>query len=203
MNTICINKKTITPSKIVCVGRNYYAHISELNNEIPDQMVLFSKPNSAISHELNSYHQEPIHCEGELAFVFENGRFLAVGFGFDLTKRELQSQLKKKSLPWERAKSFDGSAVFSMFMPIEDIPPSLSFTLSINGVVAQQGNLELMIHSPEKILKEIQSFMHLEDGDIVMTGTPKGVGILEPGDMYQVLIKNDQEILLEQQWAAR
>jgi len=203
MNTICINKKMITPSKVVCVGRNYYAHISELNNEIPDQMVLFSKPNSAISNELNSYHQEPIHYEGELAFVFENGRFSAVGFGFDLTKRGLQSQLKKKSLPWERAKSFDGSAVFSMFIPIESIDPSLSFTLSINGVVAQQGNLELMIHSPEKILKEIQSFMHLEDGDIVMTGTPKGVGILESGDMYQVLIKNDQEFLLEQQWKAR
>ncbi|MBT3277551.1 MAG: fumarylacetoacetate hydrolase family protein [Candidatus Thioglobus sp.] len=202
MNTICINKKMITPSKVVCVGRNYYAHISELNNEIPDQMVLFSKPNSAISNELNSYHQEPIHYEGELAFVFENGRFSAVGFGFDLTKRGLQSQLKKKSLPWERAKSFDGSAVFSMFIPIESIDPSLSFTLSINGVVAQQGNLELMIHSPEKILKEIQSFMHLEDGDIVMTGTPKGVGVLESGDMYQVLIKNDQEILLEQQWTA-
>jgi len=203
MNTICINKKMITPSKVVCVGRNYYAHISELNNEIPDQMVLFSKPNSAISNELNSYHQEPIHYEGELAFVFENGRFSAVGFGFDLTKRGLQSQLKKKSLPWERAKSFDGSAVFSMFIPIESIDPSLSFTLSINGVVAQQGNLELMIHSPEKILKEIQSFMHLEDGDVVMTGTPKGVGILESGDMYQVLIKNDQEFLLEQQWKAR
>ena len=203
MNTICINKKMITPSKVVCVGRNYYAHIGELNNEIPDQMVLFSKPNSAISNELNSYHQEPVHYEGELAFVFENGRFSAVGFGFDLTKRGLQSQLKKKSLPWERAKSFDGSAVFSMFIPIESIDPFLSFTLSINGVVAQQGNLELMIHSPEKILKEIQSFMHLEDGDIVMTGTPKGVGILESGDMYQVLMKNDQEFLLEQQWKAR
>ena len=101
MNTICINKKMITPSKVVCVGRNYYAHISELNNEIPDQMVLFSKPNSAISNELNSYHQEPVHYEGELAFVFENGRFSAVGFGFDLTKRGLQSQLKKKSLPGE------------------------------------------------------------------------------------------------------
>ena len=203
MNTICINKNTITPSKIVCVGRNYYAHICELNNEIPDQMVLFSKPNSAISHELNSYHQESIHYEGELAFVFENGRFSAVGFGFDLTKRALQSQLKKKSLPWERAKSFDGSAVFSGFIPIESIDPSLSFTLSINGVVAQQGDLEFMIHSPAKILKEIQAFMHLEDGDIVMTGTPKGVGVLESGAMYQIAIKNDQEILIEQQWIAQ
>jgi 2-keto-4-pentenoate hydratase/2-oxohepta-3-ene-1,7-dioic acid hydratase in catechol pathway len=203
MNTIYINKKTITPSKIVCVGRNYYEHISELHNEIPDQMVVFSKPNSAISNKLNSYHQESIHYEGELAFVFENGRFSAVGFGFDLTKRGLQSQLKDKSLPWERAKSFDGSAVFSSFIPIKDIDPTLSFTLSINGMIVQQGNLELMIHSPEKILNEIQTFMSLDDGDIVMTGTPKGVGILKSGDIYQSLISNSQEILLEQQWTVR
>lgn len=203
MNTICISQKMITPSKIVCVGRNYYAHISELNNEIPKQMVLFSKPNSAIDSELNSYHQAPIHYEGELAFVFENGQFSAVGFGFDLTKRALQSQLKQQSLPWERAKSFDGSAVFSEFIPIAHIDPSLSFTLTIDGVSAQQGNLALMIHSPEEILKEIQSFMSLNDGDIVMTGTPKGVGVLKSGCVYQALIKNDQEILLKQQWIAQ
>ncbi len=203
MNTICFNKKNVSPSKIVCVGRNYYEHISELGNEIPDQMVIFSKPNSAISNTLTAYHQESIHYEGELAFVYENGRFTAVGFGFDLTKRVLQSQLKKNSLPWERAKSFNGSAVFSEFIPIADVNPSLSFTLSINDVIVQQGDLKLMIHSPEKILKEIQSFMSLDNGDIVMTGTPKGVGALKSGNIYQAQIRNDQEILLEQQWTAQ
>ena len=203
MNTININKQSITPSKIVCIGRNYYQHISELGNEIPDQMVIFCKSNSAISNELTANHQQPVHYEAELSFMVENGKFCALGFGFDLTKRELQSQLKSKSLPWERAKSFDGSAVFSSFIPIKGIDPTLSFTLSINGVVVQQGNLELMIHSPEKILKEIQTFMSLEDGDIVMTGTPKGVGVLKPGDIYQALIRNDDEILLEQQWTVQ
>jgi len=135
--------------------------------------------------------------------MVENGEFCALGFGFDLTKRELQSQLKSKSLPWERSKSFDGSAVFSSFIPIKDIDPSLSFSLSINGVIVQQGNLELMIHSPKKILKEIQTFMSLEDGDIVMTGTPKGVGVLKSGDVYQALVRIDQEILLEQQWTVK
>ena len=203
MHTICIDKKTIAPSKIVCIGRNYYAHISELNNEIPEQMVLFSKPNSAIDSDLNSYHQEPIHYEAELAFVFENDQFSAVGFGFDLTKRALQNRLKQKSLPWDRAKSFDGSAVFSEFIPIEFIDPALSFTLLIDGVTVQQGNLALMIHSPEEILKEIQSFMSLNNGDIVMTGTPKGVGVLKSGSVYQALIKSSQKILLKQQWIAK
>ena len=203
MHTICIDKKTITPSKIVCIGRNYYAHISELNNEIPEQMVLFSKPNSAIDSDLNSYRQETIHYEAELAFVFENDQFSAVGFGFDLTKRALQNRLKQKSLPWDRAKSFDGSAVFSEFIPIEFIDPALSFTLLIDGLTVQQGNLALMIHSPEEILKEIQSFMSLNNGDIVMTGTPKGVGVLKSGSVYQALIKSSQKILLKQQWIAK
>ncbi|MDC1165937.1 fumarylacetoacetate hydrolase family protein [Candidatus Thioglobus sp.] len=198
-----MNKKSVIPSKIVCIGRNYYQHISELGNEIPDQMVIFCKSNSAISDNLTLDHQQDIHYEAELSFMVENGEFCALGFGFDLTKRELQSQLKSKSLPWERSKSFDGSAVFSSFIPIKDIDPSLSFSLSINGVIVQQGNLELMIHSPEKILKEIQTFMSLEDGDIVMTGTPKGVGVLKSGDVYQALIRNEQEILLEQQWTVR
>ncbi|MDB2590539.1 fumarylacetoacetate hydrolase family protein [Candidatus Thioglobus sp.] len=203
MNIVNINKKSVIPSKIVCIGRNYYQHISELGNEIPDQMVIFCKSNSAISDNLTLDHQQDIHYEAELSFMVENGEFCALGFGFDLTKRELQSQLKSKSLPWERSKSFDGSAVFSSFIPIKDIDPSLSFSLSINGVIVQQGNLELMIHSPEKILKEIQTFMSLEDGDIVMTGTPKGVGVLKSGDVYQALIRNEQEILLEQQWTVR
>lgn len=203
MNIVNINKKSVTPSKIVCIGRNYYQHISELGNEIPDQMVIFCKSNSAISDNLTLDHQQNIHYEAELSFMVENGEFCALGFGFDLTKRELQSQLKSKSLPWERSKSFDGSAVFSSFIPIKDIDPSLSFSLSINGVIVQQGNLELMIYSPKKILKEIQTFMSLEDGDIVMTGTPKGVGVLKSGDVYQALVRNDQEILLEQQWTVK
>ena len=97
MQTISIkssgNTQVITPSKIICIGRNYVDHVHELGNEIPDEMVVFFKPNSAISTQLNALHQnEPLHYEGELCFVFQQGYFSAIGFGLDLTKRGLQSQ---------------------------------------------------------------------------------------------------------------
>ena len=100
MKTINVNDQPVTPSKIVCVGRNYVAHVEELGNEIPDQMVVFNKPNSAISDILHSQMDgELLHYEGELCFVVNSGRLHAIGFGLDLTKRELQSRLKEKSLP--------------------------------------------------------------------------------------------------------
>ena len=95
-NTILVNEKAIKPSKIVCVGRNYVDHIRELNNEMPDQMVVFMKPNSAIADELQSTHEEQLHYEGEICFVVQNQQISAVGFGLDLTKRGLQGRLKAK-----------------------------------------------------------------------------------------------------------
>ena len=118
MNQVLYDGLPITPSKIVCVGRNYVEHIQELNNDVPDQMVLFIKPNSAISPTLRCYHQEPLHYETELCFMVVDGAFKAASVGLDLTKRQLQSQLKIKGLPWERAKGFDGSALFSEFVSI-------------------------------------------------------------------------------------
>ncbi len=103
----------VTPSKIVCVGRNYVAHIEELGNEIPEQMVVFNKPNSAIGDTLYANLGEPLHYESELAFMVRAGQLAAVAFGLDLTRRELQSRLKHRGLPWERAKAFDGAALFS------------------------------------------------------------------------------------------
>jgi 2-keto-4-pentenoate hydratase/2-oxohepta-3-ene-1,7-dioic acid hydratase in catechol pathway len=99
MNSIYYGNRKIEPSKIVCVGRNYVEHIKELGNEISDDMVLFMKPNSSISDELISETNEPIHFEGEISFLYEKGKFSAVGFGLDLTKRELQNKLKAKGLP--------------------------------------------------------------------------------------------------------
>ena len=112
MNTIQVAGVETTPSKIVCVGRNYVAHIEELGNEVPEQMVVFGKPNSAIGNKLQAFHGgEPLHYEGEIALAISNGRATAAGFGLDLTKRTLQGQLKKKGLPWERAKAFDLSLI--------------------------------------------------------------------------------------------
>ena len=93
MKTVIIESQNIVPSKIICIGRNYAEHIAELGNEIPDEMVVFNKPNSAISNELNSYHQEQLHYEGELCFMVKGGDFSAVAFGLDLTKRDLQSHV--------------------------------------------------------------------------------------------------------------
>lgn len=202
MQSVIYNNEAITPSKVICVGRNYYAHIAELNNEIPSEMVLFLKPNSSIANTLLSYQGEQLHYEGELCFMYAEGRFSAIGFGLDLTKRQLQSTLKTKGLPWERAKAFNGSAVFSEFIPISDTNAEFSFELKKNAEVVQQGHTQLMIYKPQAILSEIQSFMSLNDGDIVMTGTPKGVGTISKGDKFESSIQYKQQTILEKAWIA-
>ncbi|AQS35723.1 fumarylacetoacetate (FAA) hydrolase family protein [Shewanella psychrophila] len=203
MNTVVVDKRVVKPSKVVCVGRNYVEHIMELNNEVPDEMVLFVKPNSAISAELASFHQEAIHYEAELCFVVEHGQFSAVGLGLDLTKRSLQSRLKVKGLPWERAKAFDGSVVFSEFVAIENVSESLTFELMINDELIQVGNMALMMNKPEQILTEIQSFMSLIDGDIVMTGTPKGVGVVNREGKFCAKLFDKDSLLTQVNWTAK
>jgi len=201
MKKIIVNGKPCTPSKVVCVGRNYAAHISELGNETPTEMVLFTKPNSAISESLNSFDGEPLHYEAEICFIYENGGFTAVGFGLDLTKRALQSRLKEKGLPWERAKAFNGSALFSEFIPVQG-KDELSIQLDINNELRQKGDVSLMLYKPDEILKEITSFMTLENGDIVMTGTPKGVGIINSGDQFTGSIAVNGKQVIDVSWIA-
>ncbi len=202
----------IEPSKVICIGRNYVKHIHELANEIPDEMVVFLKPNSAISSSLSAQHlNEALHYEAELCFLYQQGKFSAVALGLDLTKRATQSNLKKKGLPWERAKAFNGSAVFSQFVSIENLTEEqlkgLSLSLSINGELKQHGGVELMMYKPEDILTQLQTFLHLEDGDIVMTGTPKGVGVVNVSDSFsgQVLVEanNSKQTLLNVEWLAQ
>lgn len=173
----------VTPSKVVCIGRNFVAHIEELQNEMPDAMVLFMKPNAAISGMLKAWPDKEIHYEGELSFIISEGKIRGVGFGLDLTDRKLQSTLKAKGLPWERAKAFDGAAVFGDFEPIEEEDiPQLAFQLWINDELRQEGDVNLMIHKPLDMLEEVKTMTTLEDGDILMTGTPKGVGTFQAGD---------------------
>lgn len=203
MNTVVVEGRVVTPSKVVCIGRNYVEHITELGNEVPDDMVVFVKPNSAISNNLHAVHQETLHYEGELCFIYQNGTFSAVGFGFDLTKRQLQSQLKAKGLPWERAKAFNGSAIFSDFTELESISDALSFELSINNEIVQQGGISLMMYRPLEILAELQRFMTLENGDIVMTGTPKGVGEVVRGAQYQGRVLCNNQVLCSATWTAK
>lgn len=195
--------ETIVPSKVVCIGRNYVDHIHELNNEVPDNMVVFNKPSSAISQDLLAFHEEQLHYEGELCFLVQGGKFVAVGFGIDLTKRTMQSALKSKGLPWERAKAFDGSAVFSEFISIDNLEQDMSLTLSINEQVIQSGGTSLMIYKPQQILDELNTFMTLVDGDVVMTGTPKGVGKINSGDIFRGSISIGNQVVCSHRWIAK
>ncbi|MCP4875152.1 MAG: fumarylacetoacetate hydrolase family protein [Gammaproteobacteria bacterium] len=204
MKTIQLESEAIAPSKIVCIGRNYLAHIKELGNETPDEMVIFNKPNSSVSTQLHASRDgETLHYEGEICFIVGDAGLRAVGFGLDLTRRKLQSKLKAKGLPWERAKAFDGAACFSDFVVLGDIElESLSLQLEINGELCQEGGYELMMHKPDQILDGIQQFMTLENGDIIMTGTPQGVGQVQTGDHFAGRIKSGSRLLVSQEWRA-
>lgn len=203
MNHIFWEGKKIAPSKIVCIGRNYVEHIEELGNVVPDELVVFNKANSSIGESLLSCHHEPLHFETELCFLVQHGEFVAAGVGLDLTKRQLQSKLKKQGLPWERAKAFDGSAVFAEFKSIDsDAVPTLSFSLTIDGRLQQSANIERMMYKPQVIKELVTEFMHLADNDIVMTGTPKGVAQVSAGSLYHVQLFARQKLLTERSWRA-
>ncbi|EGG93275.1 2-keto-4-pentenoate hydratase [gamma proteobacterium IMCC1989] len=207
MNTITYMNTLLIPSKVVCVGRNYAKHIAELNNVNTGDMVIFIKSNNSITNTLYAYHQEPLHYEAELCFLVKNGELSGVGFGLDLTKRGLQSELKSKGLPWERAKSFDRSAVLSEFVALPAGIDGLSLELWINDELRQQGGVADMLFSPQVVLDDLKTFLTLESGDVLMTGTPEGVGVIHSGDQFVGRIFYDEEhekkLLLEVSWLAQ
>lgn len=234
MQPVLFDQQVLIPSKVICVGRNYAKHIAELNNVDTGDMVIFMKPNSSISDDLASTHPravntdalhteaahtkarhtealhteilktETLHYEGEICFIVKNQQFVGVGFGLDLTKRQLQSQLKAKQLPWERAKSFDGAAVLSEFVALPELLDyrDLSLVLLIDGVLTQQGGVADMLFSPEVVLNDLKQFVTLEDGDVLMTGTPAGVGEVKKGAIFEGRILLGEEVLLSAQWTA-
>lgn len=202
MNYINLNEKKIIPSKIICIGRNFVDHITELNNEIAENMVVFNKPNSSISHDL-FYYSEDTRFEGELCFLIMNKKITGVGFGLDLTKANIQNKMKEKGLPWERAKAFNGSAVFSNFVEFNEDVKDLTFKLFINEKLQQEANYELMIYKPDLMIEEIESFMNIEDGDVIMSGTPKGVGTYKIGDIFKAIIYNKEKVIVEHTWDCR
>lgn len=185
--------------KILCIGRNYVDHIKELNNEKPDAPVIFMKPDSAILR-LNQPFYYPdftkdVHHEIEVVVKFNaHGKNIQrkfahkyydeIGLGVDLTARDLQSQFKAKGLPWELAKSFNGSAPVSKFFAkkeYDDIQ-NLDFKLEINGEIRQQGNTQQMIYPIDEIIEYVSKFITIKKGDLLFTGTPKGVGPIAIGD---------------------
>ena len=203
MKYIKMDGHNICPSKIVCIGRNYVDHIQELDNEMPEEPVIFMKPNSALSSEIISKEHEVIHFEGEISFVIIDDQLKGVGFGLDLTKRNIQSNLKAKGLPWERAKAFDNSAVFSPFDTYSGEINDLRMELYVNGGLTQQGGCHLMLHKPNDLLREAKGFVSFEDGDVLMTGTPGGVGPINSGDRFAGKIYANDNLIVEGFWVVR
>ena len=201
MKTITYKDQELEVSKVVCIGRNYVEHIEELGNEIPSSMVVFNKPNSAISDTLY-YFSEQCRFEGEICFLIRDNKIDAVGFGLDLTHADIQNHLKSKGLPWERAKAFDNSAVLSEFVPLDDELSTLSMKLTINDKLIQFATYDLMMYKPDTMLSEIKRFMTLEDNDIIMSGTPKGVGTYSIGDRFVGQVFSGETLLLEKEWVA-
>lgn len=193
--------------KIVCIGRNYLDHIRELGNDIPEQALLFIKPSTSLV-ALDKPLQLPVglgacHNELEVALLIKapitkgtpivlSKLIWGVGLGLDLTLRELQSSLKAKGHPWERAKAFDNACPMSAFIPLKEFDNinNMDFTLSVNGEIRQQGNSANMMRSMESLLTEISACFTLLPGDIVLTGTPAGVGVLNSGDKLALTLTN-------------
>lgn len=182
--------------KIVCIGRNYGEHARELGNAVPDEPVIFLKPPSAvIAREgpivLPGFSKD-IHHEIELVYAIahRNGKAVAdrVTIGLDLTARDLQQELKSQGLPWEKAKAFDGSAyVADAFTAMESFPKGhhIEFLLKKNGHVVQSGHSGQMIFPVGDLIAHVERYMALENGDLLFTGTPAGVGPLAAGDRLE------------------
>jgi 2-keto-4-pentenoate hydratase/2-oxohepta-3-ene-1,7-dioic acid hydratase in catechol pathway len=202
MRSVIFNGQAVQPGKVICVGKNYAAHISEMDSVPAEEMVVFMKPNSSIGDTLMAEIGEPIHYEGEICLLIERGEAVGVAFGLDLTKRATQSKLKAAGLPWERSKAFNGSALFSEFVTAPEDLNKLGVELLVNEVLRQKGDVSLMLYPPGVILEELKQFLTLDDFDIVMTGTPAGVGPVRAGERFRGRVLNGETELISQEWLA-
>ena len=202
MRSVSFENSSVIPTKIICVGKNYAAHIEEMGSTPSDQMTVFMKPNASISDQLVAYRGEQVHFEGEICLLIEGGTVAGVGLGLDLTKRATQKRLKDAGLPWERSKAFEGSALFSHFVNAPSTLADLELELRIDGSLRQRGGPAQMLYPPSVILEELRSFIPLEDGDIVMTGTPSGVGPVQAGTHFDGRLLHSNAELLSASWRA-
>ena len=195
--------------KIICVGRNYFDHINELKNEKPESPVIFLKPETSIIQKKQPFFipdfSNNVQYEVEVLIKinrlgkaispnFSHKYYDEIGLGIDFTARDLQNKLKKDSLPWEKSKSFDGSALIGNWINKKDIDDlnNLDFTLTNNGNVVQKGNTSEMLWGIDELISEISKFFTLKIGDIIFTGTPSGVGRVNENDSLVGYI-NDKE----------
>lgn len=186
--------------KIICVGRNYAAHIAELQNEKPKEPVLFLKPDTSILHKNQPFFiphfSSEIHYEVEVLVrihrigkhiqpEFAHKYFDEIGLGIDFTARTLQEELKKKGLPWEKSKAFDGSALIGDWFFKTDFKDlnQLNFSLERNGALVQEGNTANMLWKVDELISSISQYFTLKIGDVIFTGTPAGVGAVVENDI--------------------
>jgi len=202
MRSVIFNGQAVQPGKVICVGKNYAAHISEMDSVPAEEMVVFMKPNSSMGDTLMAEIDEPIHYEAEICLLIERGEAVGVAFGLDLTKRATQSKLKTAGLPWERSKAFNGSALFSEFVTAPGDLNQLGVELLVNEALRQKGDVSLMLYPPSVILEELKQFLTLDDFDIVMTGTPAGVGPVRAGERFRGRVLNGETELISQEWLA-
>ena len=198
---------SLAVGKVVCVGRNYAEHAKELNNPILSEPMLFMKPATAIvdiTHPIHiDWEKGIVHHELEISVLI--GKTLSrgtkaqtlssisgLGVALDLTLRDLQNELKKNGHPWEKAKSFDGSCPLSGFEPVQSFPSfdDIEIQLAVNGTVRQKGSSALMLTGIIPLIQYISGWFTLKPGDVVLTGTPAGVGPLHPGDELRIELQN-------------
>ncbi|MEY8847461.1 fumarylacetoacetate hydrolase family protein [Psychroserpens sp. XS_ASV72] len=202
--------------KLICIGRNYTEHIEELENEKPSEPVVFLKPDTSILLKKQPFFipdfSDEIHHEVEvLVKINKVGKYIAkkfahkyydqIGLGIDFTARDLQSKLKSKGLPWEKAKAFDGAAVVGEWLPKSNFKnvDNINFSLKKNDEIVQKGNTSLMLYKIDEIIEYVSKYFTLKIGDIIFTGTPAGVGkviandkltgFLEDRKLFSITIK--------------
>jgi 2-keto-4-pentenoate hydratase/2-oxohepta-3-ene-1,7-dioic acid hydratase in catechol pathway len=201
--------------RIFAIGRNYVEHIEELNNERPDEPVIFTKPDTALSkNNAPFYHPDftkDVHHEVELVLrICKEGKNIEekfaqkyydeIGVGIDFTARDLQQKAKEKGLPWDIAKGFNGSAPISdKFIPVSEFKnlKDINFTLEINGELKQRGNTSLMLFNFDYVISYLSKFFTLRTGDLIFTGTPKGVSQVKVGDVLSAYIENEKLLEFE------
>jgi 2-keto-4-pentenoate hydratase/2-oxohepta-3-ene-1,7-dioic acid hydratase in catechol pathway len=196
--------------KIICIGRNYAKHAEELNNPIPEEPVVFLKPETALLLKKHPFfipeHSNEVHHEVELVVKinrlgkhieprFAHKYYSEIGLGIDFTARDVQARCKEKGLPWEKAKAFDGSAAVSRFFPIDTLGGNvqdLHFHLDINGTTVQKGHTANMLFKVDELISHVSKYFTLKTGDLIFTGTPAGVGKVERDDLLELYLEGNR-----------
>mgnify|MGYP000465818006 CR=1 FL=1 len=200
--------------KIICIGRNYVDHAKELGNQVPENPVIFMKPETALIPKKMPFFipdfSKDVHHEIELVVrinrlgkhiheEFAHKYYQEIGLGIDFTARDLQSELKSKGLPWEKAKAFDGSAFVSPFLNIQKKsldPHKIQLSLRKNGELVQDGNTKDLLFPIDRLISYVSRYFTLKIGDLIFTGTPAGVGPVQANDLLEGYLEGNKQFSL-------